>query len=201
MSKFKVGDWVVYDYDMKTYEVTSIVRTASGWEYTIFSYGGPKSPNYGPSFVVLESSLMAGQDPRLAGATNFAKYSVGDHVTLGSNTAEGWEIMSIDYGLTPPRYSARPLSSAFSTINVHESFITGYYKNSTTPVAATNANCNPPDKTNCNHQWSMYTGLRESFEHCGKCGVKKSEAMAHINFDMLDLPEHMDLRINNTWKP
>ncbi len=25
------------------------------------------------------------------------------------------------------------------------------------------------------HNWVMYTGLRESFEHCSACGLKRSE--------------------------
>lgn len=30
-------------------------------------------------------------------------------------------------------------------------------------------------KKKCKHDWEMYTGLSESFEHCSQCGMKKSD--------------------------
>lgn len=30
-------------------------------------------------------------------------------------------------------------------------------------------------KKNCDHNWVLYTGLKESFFHCSKCGMKKEQ--------------------------
>jgi hypothetical protein len=46
-----------------------------------------------------------------------------------------------------------------------------YYATGATPPG----DIPPVIEPQCAHEWEMYLGLSESFEHCKKCGMKKSE--------------------------